>query len=533
MAQIPVNNIARYGIVSDEPDHRQAPEAWTNALNVRFIDDKAVRFQGDFAVMSPASGPPSHVVNIQAAGGSYWMYAEAVGAGSKVYVYNSGAHSDITNGAGYTADNPQDWTSTIFQGVPILNTPNNTPQAWMTINPATPLVDLANWTTDMTCRSLRAFKNYLIALNTSEPGDTRPHRIVWSDSAEPGTLPTSWDTEDPAVDAGDFDLSDVNSGEIVDGMPLRDFFVVYKEESTWLLRHIGGQLIMGFDTALQTAGILAKRCATPITLPIQKVQVHFAHNGQDLGVFNGQDFESVIDRKVRKRLNADIDPVFYQTSFVVDNPASDEVWFCYPQNGMTSPNMALVWNYRRNTITFREFQGAHAATGVVEAANLITYDDLDSSVTYDNVGPLQYQDQSRRKLVIADNIEGELIQADIGETFNGRVYNSFVERTALAIIGQDREGNPTLDYTQRRMIKRVFPKVRGDPVNIYIGGCEKVGDDVVWLDPQVYDPAGSVRYVDFDPPLNTRLPAIRIEAIDGGDFSCEGYELDLEPLGEH
>jgi len=530
MPKITVSNIARHGIVSDEPSAMQPPEAWTDASNVRFIDAKAVRFLGDTAIMDPPSVAPVHLNNIQNGGESFWLYASAIGAGSKIYVYNSGAHTDVSQAGDYTADNPEDWNSVIHQGIPIFNNGNGPPQYWATISAATDFADLPAWPADLTAAVIGQYKNYLVALNTISPADTRPHRVLVSDSAEPGTLPTSWDETDPAVDALDFDLSDVNSGEILWGAPLRDAFIIYKAESTWTMRHVGGQLIMAFDTALQTSGILAKRCATPISLPLQKVQVHFTHNGQDLGVFNGQDFESIIHRRVRKELNAAIDPQFYTRSFTVDNPAQDEAWFCYPENGQQRCNMALVWNYRTNTIGFRPLRGEHAATGVVETPSTLTYNTIGAAVTYNNVGPLQYQEASRRKLIIADQANTKLLLADAGTDFNGVAFEAFVERANLAIIGQDREGAPLLDYNQRRLVKRVWPKATGGIVDVYLGGSDQLGTAPTYNAPLTFTPGQADNFVDPPAPLNVRLPAIKFVLREGA--SIEGYDMDIEPLGE-
>lgn len=532
MPVIPVANIARHGIVSDEPDHAQAPEAWTNARNVRFIDNKAVRFGGEAQVMEPPTVGPTHVLNIQVGAGSFWIYANAVGAGSKIYAYNSGSHADVSRVANYTADAPSDWNSTIFQGVPILNNGTDIPQYWGTISLATDFADLPAWPANLKAEVVRSYKNFLVALNTTAPGDTRPHRVLVSDSAEPGVLPTSWDETDPAVDALEFDLSDVNSGEILDGMTLRDMFVIYKAESTWIMRHVGGQLVMSFDTQLQTAGILAKRCVTPITLPMNGTQIQFLHNGQDLGYFDGQNFTSVVDKKVRKALNADIDPQFYSASFVVDNPGQDEAWFCYPQNGMSRPNIAVVWNYRRNTIGYRDINAVHGATGVVEAPSTTTYDSLSSSVTYDNVGPQRYQDETRRKLILADDTHTHLLQADLGTDFNGTPFTAYVERTALAIIGEDREGAPLLDYQQNRLVRRIWPKATGAAVDVYFGGSQQIGTAPTYMTPVTFTPGQEFNFVDPDPdPLNTRLPAFKFLLHEGAEIT--GYDVDIQPLGDN
>ena len=533
MGIVTISNIARHGIVSDAPAAMQPPEAWTDALNMRFIDSKAVRFSGEQAAMDPPSVPPAHVVNIQTSAGSFWLYASAIGAGSKVYVYNSGVHTDISNTGDYDVEDPSKWNSTIFQGIPILNHGGGIPQYWAEIDIGTDLDDLPNWPTDLTAKVIGSYKNYLVALNTSAPDDVRPHRVLVSDSAEPGTLPTSWDETDPAVDAVDYDLSDVNSGEIMWGAPLRDVFAIYKAEATWIMRHIGGQLIMSWDPMLQTSGILAPRCGVPLSLPIQKVQVHFVMTGEDLGIFNAQAFESVVDRKIRKRLISSIDPTFFHLAHCFDNPAQDEAWFAYPENGMDHCNMAVVWNYRTNTVTFRQYKGAHAATGVVESTNETTWDDFSDSVTWDNIGDDKWQDDSRRKLIIADDVNTKLLQGDLGLDFNGTAFPSFVERTALAIIGQDREGAPLVDYQKRRLVTRIWPKVSGSPVLISLGGQDKIDGPLTYGTPMLYDPAGESNYVDPDPPLNTRLVAIKIEDVNGQDFSCEGYDIDIHELGDH
>src|SRR3990172_7004460 len=150
MPKITVSNIARHGIVSDEPSAMQPPEAWTDASNVRFIDAKAVRFLGDTAIMDPPSVAPVHLNNIQNGGESFWLYASAIGAGSKIYVYNSGAHTDVSQAGDYTADNPEDWNSVIHQGIPIFNNGNGPPQYWATSSAATDFADRPAGPADLT-----------------------------------------------------------------------------------------------------------------------------------------------------------------------------------------------------------------------------------------------------------------------------------------------------------------------------------------------------------------------------------------------
>ena len=48
-------------------------------------------------------------------------------------------------------------------------------------------------------------------------------------------------------------------------------------------------------------------------------QVHFLHNGVDLGYFDLQKFTSVVDRKLKSRIEESIDPRYFRNSYVLDN----------------------------------------------------------------------------------------------------------------------------------------------------------------------------------------------------------------------
>src|SRR3990172_9600294 len=104
MAHVRVEKVAAQGVLktTDSPSHRAPPEAWTDASNVRIAAGVCSRFSGHSSVMGTPPIAPAHVLNIDNDGDSFWLYAQAAGASSKVYVFNSGVHTDISQGAGYT-----------------------------------------------------------------------------------------------------------------------------------------------------------------------------------------------------------------------------------------------------------------------------------------------------------------------------------------------------------------------------------------------------------------------------------------------
>jgi hypothetical protein len=146
---------------------------------------------------------------------------------------------------------------------------------------------------------------------------------------------------------------------------------------------------------------------------------------------------------------------------------------------------------------------------------------------------MQYQDNARRKMVIANQASTELLQADIGSTFNGTSFDSFLERTNMAIVGEDRDGQPMADYQKRRLVKRIWPKVRGNPILVYFGGSDTVDEAPTYAAPMTYTPGQEFNFCDPEQPLNVRLPAFKFESIDGLPFDMSGYDVEIEVLGEH
>lgn len=534
MVFIPIVDVANVGIVRDLADYNLPPEAWTSGLNIRFEDGKVKRCGGHAAVMDPPTVAPAFIVNFDNGGDSFWLYASAVGAGSKVYAFNAGTHADISQVGNYTVNNYRQWNATNFQGVPILNYGNGAPQYWAAFNLATDLADIPGWPASTLAKVIRTFKNYLVALNISDGSGNFYSRVLWSDGAAPGTLPSSW-TTGATSDAGSNELSDVDAGQIYDGETLGGVFVIYKAESTWLMRYIGGTLIMGFEQKMQRSGILAPRCFTPLTLPLRRDQVHCLHNGVDFGIFNGQVFTSVVERKIRKYLNANIDAKDFVNAFVFDHPSKDEAWFCYPENGNTNPNVAMVWNYRDNSVTFRDFIGTAASTGTVDTTLAQFYDDV-TTVNYDDADSL-YQEVSKEKLIVADQANTRFLELENGLTFNGNSFTSTVERTGLAVVGVDREGKPVVDYNKRKICSRVWPLVTGAPVDIALGGAEEIGGTVSWGPYKTFTPGSGTQYIDLpgpdgDKPINTRNIAIRFRASADLHWELAGYGLEVEVVSD-
>ncbi len=347
MAKETVELIGSPGIIRDTPAHKLVSNAFSDGENIRFGEDGAESLVGDTSTFSAASITPLWIGYFPPITDPRWVYANT----TAVWCYQGSTHTDITRtvGGAYAGSAAERWQSTMFNGVGILNNTLDIPQQWTDIDSSTDLANLSNWTSTRRCKSLRSFKNFLVALYMTDSGTARPYRILWSDSADSGTVPGSWDSTDPATDSREFDLAQT-SDYLVDQLELGGINVIYKEETVWGMQWVGPPNYFRFWNILPTNGLLHRDCMVNIPqgqLAVGQDDMYF-HTGQV------QSAQSVLNRKWRDRLFSTIDTSNYQNSFLVANHRKNEAYFFFPESGETYANQVLIWNWDDNSIGSRE-----------------------------------------------------------------------------------------------------------------------------------------------------------------------------------
>lgn len=526
MVNTPLFDLGSIGLITDLPDHTLPPEAWTDMRNMRCIDGDVKKIEGDSQVFGTPTVAPSFVLGVPGSSQTFWLYTSL----TKAYVYEGGVHTNITRQTAsvdvdYTASNGREWNGCIFQGVPILNNGADVPQYWPALSSSQVLVDLTNWPGSTTkARVIRAFGSYLIAFNVNDAGTPRPHMVWWSHKADPGSLPASWDYTDPTVDAGRRELTDAAAGVILDAQPLRNVMVIYKEGSVHLMRYQGGQEIFAFDPLQTEGGLLATRCVAAI----DEGRKHFFVSDNDILVTDGQTTISVGDKRVRRSVFADLDPTYYVNSFCFHNPREKEAWFCYPSSGSEAPNIALIWNYRTNTLYTRDFVGLAASSAPITDAATDTWTTTSSDWSSDSD---PWSSEGRQRTVVAAPSDTKFYLLDNTEQFHGTSFTAYVERTGLGVLGKSRDGKAKADYNMRKLVYRIWPKIRGAAlVGIRLGAQESIGSSITWSTEQTFD-AATQTFLDFE--VNGRLIGVRFTSNLATGWRLEGYDLDIAPLGQH
>lgn len=522
MADLEFNDLAEKGIIRDEPAYQLPPELWTQALNMRSVDGGMEAVKGATQVFGTPTVAPHFVLPVASTSQMFWPYVSL----TKAYVYDGISHSDITRLAGgdYTATQTRDWNGTLFGGIAIFNNGSDAPQFWAAPVAATHLANLTAWPAGGKAAVIRSFGAYLVAVNYTVGGVNYPHLVKWSSSASaPGTLPATWDEADATNDASQYDLFDVDAGVLREALRLGSKMFLYKENSTWTMRYVGGRALFAFDTFLDTSGILAPRCVT-ITGDAKK---HVVATQDDIIIHNGNsDPVSIVDKKMRKAIFNNLDVTNYRNSFMHTDPEFNEVLFCYPESGRTQANRALVFNYRNGSLTERDVYYRNAAIGRIEVSDTATWDAAVGSWDSDLEA---WSVQQRRKVVVCDPDNVKFYRLNDGYTRNGVSYVCTLQRVGLSIVGRKRSGEWIVDHEVMKFIDRLWPKTKGGPVQIRIGFQMLVDGPVAWGPYTSFNPATGVTA--DTTPGSGRAVAIEFNLPAATNFRLDGYKLSVTPDG--
>jgi hypothetical protein len=234
MPKVAVPNCGSVGVIKDTGIPNLSMAAWTDARNIRFLDGAALQFLGHGEVYATPAFAPQFIMPMFVAGARYWIYHTATKSYAVTSASGVATHTDITH-ASARAGVVNQWSGCVFGGIPVFVDGGVTkvPMYWDQ-NLANNFVDLTAWPASTYCEVIRSFKNLLVTGNITKTATNYPFMIKWSNLAEPGALPTSWDITDDTVEAGEFDIAD-DQYPIVDLLGLKDSLIVYKTASTYAI----------------------------------------------------------------------------------------------------------------------------------------------------------------------------------------------------------------------------------------------------------------------------------------------------------
>ena len=447
---------------------------------------------------------------------------------------------DITSGPGaggaYAATKTETWTSTVIGGVLVLTNGIDEPQFWELIDgvPATiqKLQNLTNWPATTECKSMRSFRSFLISLNITSSTVNFPRVVKWSTEAAIQNVPSSWNEADATVDAGEYELADTK-GAILDGLPLRDSFMIYKEDAVYSMTYVGTPFIFSFRQLSPSVGILSKNCVAEFD------GGHFLFGNGDLYLNDGQRITSLLPHKMRDHVFALVDGDYIEKSFVVADYGRTEMLACFVSTSSGSDNQcdkALIWNRVNNTFSIRDIPNlSHIGYGSVKNELSYTTWTAAAALPPSPAGPswssaigawaVSWEDVEN-VLLFADPVATKLYRDGSGNKEDTTDMTAYVERTGLTFTAQN---NP--DQSTVKRIKAIWPKMTiasSDTVNFYIGTQMSTEEAITWSSPMTFNPDSQSK---VSCRASGKLYGIKIESTGDTSWRLDGLEFELDDAG--
>jgi hypothetical protein len=214
-------------------------------------------------------------------------------------------------------------------------------------------------------------------------------------------------------------------------------------------------------------------------------------DSRDIWVFDGSQFQSLGNQKVRNYFFDNLSPTYGERLFVVNNTKKYQIEIYYPDLNSTGwCNKMLSWRYDLNVWNApKDVDGAcNACESPVYNATETDFMYASRCVTYGRGGVE----------------EATLNQTGQGNSFNGDPIPALFERNN--VILQTEKG--PVPYSCKTYIHRVLPEIAGSgSVDITVGGANSTAQD------PVYGQTGIVSVVTDNPWVTTQQNSVRTVSI--------------------
>lgn len=537
MVNVPFRELASKGVLRDPASYQIDLSAWSRANNVRFHGNAAESSPIFRTVADALADPPRFCVAYTPPNGTTAVYY--AGSTGKTYEWTSGTSLDLTYSGWSATSDPRAWTGMVLADVLYFNTPSAQPTCL--IPTATQFTTLPGWDASWSCRALRGFQSYAVALNVTKGSSTFPNMVKWSDLTLAGQAPGSWNQNDATTSAGENILEALDT-PLLDGVALHNSMVLYTSNQVWAMTPSGDFQIFTFVRLFGEGGLLAPNCATDVD------GKHYVFGPDDIYVHDGITKLSLVDKKNKDAIYRNLNRAAQEAAFTVHFPTTGEVLFAYPSADPDALfpstgigcNRGYVYALGTDTGSFVDLPNVTAAT-LAPAVNVLTYATAGAALTYASVGG-SYWDQEggthAAPIFASQALTGHLTNSRLlAYDFYARGFVAFpfcaeassaflLERTGIDL---DQLGS---DIGTAKIFRRLFPQVvlygLEVPISIYVGSGMTPSGPINWNGPITFDPVTQYK---IDCMRGGRYLAVRFVAAPTVDFALVGYDADVTPGG--
>jgi hypothetical protein len=508
------------GINYDLPACDLEPDYFTAGSNYVLRNGKIQTFCGSTSMNGGpgAANQLAQIMFVQSGSANYFVCL-----GQKVIKCFDGATWSEIGSGGYSLMGPNDylqWNFCKLGSIPIINNVQGYPQYWSPQTPSSHVTDLPfsiteTWTQKgYRTKVIRAHKNFLFALGMFEGANDYPNNYRWSTAADNNGIPYTWDPLDLSGIAGTASILG-NNGPIVDGMSMRDAFVIYTTDGITVLEPSGDLYIWRARSLSDTVGLMSQNCIANIN------GNHIFLSRSDIMINDGNSIRSITDKKIKTKLKGLISSVSFDTSFCIVDERTREVWFCVPDANSTYPNLAIIYNWAFDQISVKYLDHPYTAMCYGPATFLTTSSSWDLATENWNTKQGIWSSDSASlfsfEIIGIEPAGSALYNQGQNDGTSGLLTN--LERTSV-VFGDQR--NVTT-------IIRVYPHMHGSsPIAMQFGSQDYVDGPTRWEPIVNFTPANDRK---IDLRTTGKLHCWRITATDSIGFTYNGMDIEYVQNG--
>lgn len=481
MSYVPLRDLGKGGVVRDLPPYSLPPNVFSGGENTVFRDGRVSKLKGwqpvQFAPPSTDPGMDCYWFNSWQVDGS--KYTAFFGS-NQIKVWNGNA---LNNATIPSMGIETTWVSENYgkflvavngSGDPIYNTADDG-STWAT---------LPGWNDadapQATCRSIRAYRSYLVALGV----DGQPYTVYFSNQGRFGAIPDNWATADPTSFAASYDLQAAD-GPIVDAAVLGDSLIVYTTNAAYAFTSTGN-----IKAPMSMRRLFSRGIAAPEAVQAFE-NLHLCVSDKLIYIHDGSTIQRVADKRIETYFYGSL-LANQQTIKTALNDEDHELMIYFAAKGATDvedeapANKCLTYNYLEDAWSIEDFgtevyciKQSDTPGGIVTWADLDelgwTWEFLDNNnITW---ADLEDSRGTRRTFQLEARKWSE---RGMGSTRDGQNYFAHVERTYIDMdeVRQTNEGVLHFD--------RILPQLQGSGEDIYFQIGVSTGPDgaIRWKTPR-------------------------------------------------
>jgi hypothetical protein len=521
---LPINKLGDFGVNSDVPPSDLSVEWLTSGNNFSLKDGKVESFNGQTTLTATQASTNGFIFLYDKAGVQGYLHF-----GQKAAIWNGSTDTYITST--YFTTNPpatailENYSGCEMGYIPVINHNQVRPE-WY--DAAANLMKGLPWSptktswdqVNKTCQVMRAHKNFLFALGMTEDGVYMPNTYRWSHPADINGLPYTWDETDISSIAGTNQVAG-DGGVIVDGLSLRDSFIIYSRNAINILDYAGDEFVWRTRGLTSSVGLLSSNCIADIGT------AHIFLSDNDIMITDGNSIRSILTGRMKTRLTGSIDLVNYKKCFLAHDPSRKEVWTCIVENGYTVANTAYVYNYETDKLYIRDLlqfdEQGQTVTGTLY--NYIVYGPLLTATgTWDTADKTWGEQVQKWNYDPTSPFSNTLVGVGNGfikttQPSSGQQYRTYVERLDFPLLGQQQECT----------VVACYPHIRSSgSVLIQFGSKDFEGSGTRWGPKKLFTPS-TQRKVDLR--STGALHCWRVESVGSDPFVMSGLDFEYELAG--